>query len=145
MRGCNKARTGSCEHILKCAGLSVTRPRVLLLQLLTDMSEPASIDVIQRKVGAHVNMVTIYRVLKQLVAAGLVYQTDFREGKAYFEYQDPQHHHHHITCTSCGMRESVAQCDSEALCQVALKGSRTFRSITGHTMEFFGICSRCTV
>jgi Fe2+ or Zn2+ uptake regulation protein len=95
-------------------------------------------------VGVTVNYVTFYRALKQFVAKGIVQQLDFREGKAYYEYQSPEHHHHHISCVECEAREETLDCHEEVGYGHVLQHSKQFSHITSHTLEFFGLCKRCS-
>jgi Fur family ferric uptake transcriptional regulator len=129
---------------LQSVGLSITQPRVLILSHLMEIERPLSVDVLQKKVGATVNYVTFYRVMKQLVAKGLVQQLDFREGKAYYEYQGAEHHHHHISCVECGTREETLDCHEGDEYKHVLTHSKQFSHITSHTLEFFGVCKRCS-
>ncbi|MFZ2593591.1 MAG: Fur family transcriptional regulator [Minisyncoccia bacterium] len=129
------------EIILSRAGLSVTKSRLAVLCVLMDTHGPCSIDSIEKKVGSQANYVTLYRVLKQLVEKGIVYQADFRQGKAFFEYQT--HHHHHVTCSGCGVREEVDSCISETVLKKARIESQKFKVITSHSLEFFGLCTKC--
>lgn len=128
------------ETLLRDKGLKVTRARLAIVQVLMRAGAPLSIEEIKRGVGDAANAVTVYRVLEQLVEIGLVYQTDFRSGKAYFEYQEVAHHH--IVCTQCGAREEVGIC-LEVDPALALKRSKKFHSIESHALEFFGTCKEC--
>lgn len=126
--------------ILKHAGLTVTRQRTTLLDVLMERKRPMSTEEIKSAVGDAMNLTTVYRILDTLVAAGAVYQTDFRDGRAYFEYQDS--HHHHIVCTSCGRREETTVCVDE-IARALEEEANHFHSIHGHTLEFFGLCDSC--
>lgn len=124
--------------------LSVTKPRVAILTALIEAGAPVSVDILQKKVGSTANYVTFYRVLKQFVHVGIVHQTDFREGKSYYEYQRDGHHHHHITCMECGMREDTDDCHETDEYKHVLSHSRKFKTISSHTLEFFGVCKHCS-
>lgn len=128
------------ENLLRGKKLKVTRARIAIVQALIHAKAPLSIEEIKKEVGRSANAVTVYRVLEQLVESGLVYQTDFRSGKAYFEYQEVAHHH--IVCTQCGAREEVGTC-LEIDPTLALKRSKKFHSIESHALEFFGTCKEC--
>ncbi len=129
-----------CTQLLRTRGLKVTASRCAVLCALAAARQPLSVDQIARRVPA-VNVVTLYRMLERFVADGLVYQADFRNGKAYFEFQ-PEHHHH-ITCTTCGAQEAVDACVGSTQDR-ALAGSAHFARIHSHTLEFFGTCMKCT-
>lgn len=125
---------------LQTHALKVTTGRVAVLQYMIRAHTPMVIEQIAKAVP-DINVVTLYRMLKQFVDVGLVYQTDFRAGKAYFEFQ--AHHHHHITCTTCGVQESVDACLSDAYMKDVVADTKKFDTITNHALEFFGICTAC--
>lgn len=122
--------------LLRSCGLRVTTQRLRVLETLVAASEPLTIDELAQQVPA-INIVTLYRMLDRFVREGLVYRTDFQDGKASFEYQS--HHHHHVTCRSCGYREEVPVCKVPEMPQT----SNHFERIENHVLEFFGICRSC--
>lgn len=124
------------KKVLRSAGFKCTQTRERVLQELAKAEKPLAIDELTKRLGGSVHMVTLYRILRDFVDAGLVYQTDFRTGKAYFEYQET--HHHHVVCTSCGYREHVNACVSYDNIQTA-----KFDAIRHHALEFFGVCQSC--
>lgn len=128
------------EIILKTKGLKMTTQRVEILKLLMNTKNPLPIESIRSKIAKNINTTTIYRTLETLVTSGIIYQTDFRDGKAYFEFQ--QDHHHHIVCTSCGKKEKTDFCINKLLKNIQ-KNSKSFTSINGHILEFFGLCKKC--
>ncbi len=129
----------SAEILLAERGLKRTSTRVHVLAELMRAHEPLSIDVLTKRVP-DVHMVTLYRMLERFVEEGIVYQTDFRNGKAWFEFQP--HHHHHITCTGCGRTEDIDICIKKEE-ENALRASRHFTSVKSHILEFFGRCRTC--
>jgi Fe2+ or Zn2+ uptake regulation protein len=133
--------TQSVVSILASHNVTATAPRKAILQVLMNAQKPYSIDEIEKKVKGNANYVTLYRVLKLFSDKGIVYQTDFREGKAFYEFQG-EHHHHHITCIVCGCREHIPQCDESHIRNISQK-SKQFKTISNHTLEFFGICTSC--
>lgn len=127
-------------RLIKEAGLKITRGRVSVLEFLYKNNEPVSIDVIRKKIK-NIDNVTIYRILNNFVEKGIVYQTNFRDGKAYFEYQEK--HHHHLVCTNCGLKESLDICIDKDIYQNVIKKSKSFGFIKTHMLEFFGLCNKC--
>jgi len=121
------------ETMLKNNGLKITPGRKSVLEILMEEKEPLSIDEIKSKVSS--NITTVYRILEKFVEKGLVYQTDFRDGKSYFEFQ--KNHHHHVTCTSCGKKEEVDVCIDNNI------KTKNFKRIKSHMLEFFGECKEC--
>src|SRR5690554_1257489 len=90
---------------LRKAGLKVTLPRVKIMQIL-ETCEPRHMsaeDVYKTlmEAGEDVGLATVYRVLTQFEAAGLVIRHNFDGGHAVFELDDGEHHDH-IVCVDSG-------------------------------------------
>lgn len=126
------------SKILKEKKISVTRQRISILDALEKIGKPATIEIIKKTISGKIDRVTLYRSLSLLVDVGIVYQTDFREGVAYFELQ--QKHHHHIICTSCKSREPISFCMEQYFPELEKK---TGHIITNHIFEIFGLCKTC--
>jgi Fur family ferric uptake transcriptional regulator len=90
---------------LRNAGLKVTLPRLKILEMLE--SSPLrhlSAEEIYRRLmdsGEDIGLATVYRVLTQFEAAGLVSRHHFEGGHAVFELERG-HHHDHMVCVTCG-------------------------------------------
>jgi len=129
------------EKLLKDSHLKVTKKRIAVFNVLTSVNEPLSIDEIFMALPMEMNKTTLYRILHAYTSLGLIYQTDFRDGKAYFEFQDK--HHHHIVCTDCGIREDITNCTFGGLIPQLTRESKKFDIVKSHSLEFFGICKKC--
>jgi Fur family ferric uptake transcriptional regulator len=90
---------------LKKAGLKVTLPRIKILQILENTLERhmTAEDIYQslRDADEDVGIATVYRVLTQFEAAGLVERHNFDTGPAVYEL-DRGEHHDHMVCTESG-------------------------------------------
>ncbi|MDD3762524.1 MAG: ferric iron uptake transcriptional regulator [Nevskiales bacterium] len=90
---------------LRNAGLKVTLPRLKILELLeSSESRHMSAEEIYRKLmddNEDVGLATVYRVLTQFEAAGLVRRHHFEGGSAVFELERG-HHHDHMVCLETG-------------------------------------------
>jgi len=85
---------------LKNAGLKVTHPRLKVLEILT-RAEPHHLsaeDVYKQLIGADesVGLATVYRVLTQFEAAGIVERHNFDDGHAVYEVSRNVHHDHMV-------------------------------------------------
>lgn len=93
------------SHDLKKAGLKVTLPRVKILEILEGSNEHhmSAEDVYRALIDAEadVGLATVYRVLTQFEAAGLVTRHHFDGGQAIFEL-DTGDNHDHIVCLKSG-------------------------------------------
>jgi Fur family ferric uptake transcriptional regulator len=90
---------------LRKAGLKVTLPRLKILEILEN-SEPRhlSAEDIYRQLldtGEDIGLATVYRVLTQFEAAGLVTRHNFEGGHSVFEMDDGKHHDH-MVCIETG-------------------------------------------
>jgi Fur family ferric uptake transcriptional regulator len=90
---------------LRKAGLKVTLPRVKILQMLDSdgLRHMSAEDVYKALIeaGDDVGLATVYRVLTQFEAAGLVVRHNFDGGHAVFELADGGHHDH-MVCVDSG-------------------------------------------
>ena len=83
---------------LKKAGLKATLPRLRILEALekSEAQHLSAEDVYKALLenGEDVGLATIYRVLTQFEAAGIVDRHNFDEGHAVFEIARDNHHDH---------------------------------------------------
>ena len=90
---------------LRDAGLKVTHQRVKILQMLesSETKHVSAEDVYKMLLEANedTGLATVYRVLTQFEAAGLVTRHHFEGGTSVFELST-EHHHDHIVCNKCG-------------------------------------------
>lgn len=90
---------------LRKAGLKVTQPRMRILELFeTAKSRHMSAEDIYRQLLAHgddIGLATVYRVLTQFEAAGLVLKHNFEAGQSVYEL-DRGHHHDHMVDIESG-------------------------------------------
>ena len=135
---------GASEHQnLKAAGLKVTLPRMKILELLERADvRHVTADSLYRKLleaGEEIGLATVYRVLTQFEAAGLVIRHHFEGNTAVFEL-DRGHHHDHMVCIRCGkitefMDETIEQRQRE------VAKSNGF-SIADHELTMYVDCNR---
>lgn len=92
---------------IKKAGLKITQPRTKILKILeTTEQRHMSAEEVYRTLltdsseGA-IALATVYRVLTQFEAAGLVIRHNFEGGQAIFELNNNQHHDH-MVCMRTG-------------------------------------------
>ena len=89
---------------LRNAGLKVTQPRVRILQLLEqNKTRHLTAEDIYRQLlvdNEDIGLATIYRVLTQFEAAGLVLKHHFECGQAVYELDRGDHHDHMVDLDS---------------------------------------------
>jgi Fur family transcriptional regulator, ferric uptake regulator len=90
---------------LKKLGLKVTHPRIRILEILgSEGVRHLSAEDLYRQLlagGEDIGLATVYRVLTQFEAAGLVEKHNFEGGTAVYELDRGQHHDH-MVCVETG-------------------------------------------
>ncbi len=90
---------------LRKAGLKVTLPRVRILEILENKAlvHMSAEDIYRELIDRNddIGLATVYRVLTQFEAAGLVVKHNFEGGQAVFEL-DRGGHHDHMVCIETG-------------------------------------------
>ncbi len=93
---------------LRNAGLKVTLPRLKILEILEGggARHKSAEDIYKALLSSNedIGLATVYRVLTQFEAAGLVTRHHFENGMAVFELNRGSHHDH-IVCLDCGKVE----------------------------------------
>lgn len=126
---------------LKKAGLKATVPRLKILEILESAEHPhvTAEEVYKRLLaaGEEVGLATIYRVLTQFQAAGLVIRHNFEGGRSVFEINQGAHHDH-MVCMHCGqVFEFYDTAIEERQREVAQKAGF---SIDAHSLYLYGVC-----
>ena len=128
---------------LKNAGLKVTYPRSMILEVLqSSPNNHLSADDIHlalSKKNESIGLATVYRVLTQLEVAGLIQKNKFNDTQSNYEIK--KQHHDHLICTKCGKIIEFLNDDLELL-QEKISIKFHFR-LDSHVMTLFGICSDC--
>jgi Fur family ferric uptake transcriptional regulator len=131
---------------IRNAGLKVTLPRIKILEMLEEQSGQdrhlTAEDVYKRLIqqGEEIGLATVYRVLTQFEAAGLVKRHHFEGGHSIFEFNRGEHHDH-IVCVKCGRVEEFTD-DLIENRQKEIAKNLNF-SLTDHSLCLYGVCANC--
>jgi len=124
---------------IKNAGLKLTLPRMKILELLesSDDRHLKAEDIYKMLLdsGGEIALATVYRVLTQFEAAGLVTRHHFDGGHAVFEINDGEHHDHMVDIASGKVVEFYDEVIERRQQEIASKFNFT---ITEHTMVLYG-------
>lgn len=128
---------------LKKAGLKVTVPRLKILYLLeTAKLHHLTAEDIYRTLadaGEDIGLATVYRVLTQFEAAGLVKRHRFSDDQSVFELN--QAPHHHLVCVKCATVEEFVDEVIEARQQEIAQNAGY--EMTDHALTIYGVCGNC--
>jgi Fe2+ or Zn2+ uptake regulation protein len=133
--------------LLHGVGLKSTVARIRVVSLFLTENRPLRIKDIHQllgKISPPVDMVTIYRTIEILRDKNLAHRVDFGEDATYYELTLDGHNHHYITCTGCAKHSRVDFCLFEEHESQVLEKIPNFSIISGHIVEFLGICKKCS-
>ena len=140
------------QHRLQGHGSRWTVPRRAVLDLLSHTSKHMSAKEVYnslQKAYPGIGLTTVYRTLDLLVRMGLLHKFSFGTGESRYEFKSDtdDSHHHHLICTCCGKILDYTDFVDEEL-ELVKKTERALASkhnfcITGHNIEFYGLCARC--
>lgn len=124
---------------IKNAGLKVTLPRMRILEMFEKSDErhlkAEDIYKMLLDAGEEIALATVYRVLTQFEAAGLVTRHHFEGGHAIFELDDGDHHDHLVDIETGEVVEFFDEEIERRQQEIAKKHNFT---ITDHTMVLYG-------
>ena len=126
------------DQELKKVGLKVTLPRIKILQILerTPDWHMTAEDIYQalRDAEEDVGIATVYRVLTQFEAAGLITRHSFDNGPAVYEL-DRGDGHDHMVCTETG---KVVEFQNEQIhhLQAQIAEENGFK-VVGHSLVLY--------
>lgn len=126
---------------LRKAGLKVTLPRVKIYQILERAGEGdhfSAEDIYKQLMeqGEDVGLATVYRVLTQFEAAGLVSRHHFEGGHSVFELARDDHHDH-MVCVKTGIVREFNDPRLDALLDEIAE--RMGFTITDRTLYLYGV------
>ena len=132
-------------HDLRNAGLKVTTPRIKILQILEKQVNERHLTAekvykILLSEDEEIGLATVYRVLTQFEAAGLVVRHQFEGGNSIFELATGDHHDH-ILCMKCGKVDEF----SDELIESRQKevAQELGYELTDHGLYLYGFCPKC--
>ena len=130
------------EQLLRATGLRVTRPRVAVLDVLTQGGH-LEVEEITRQVRDRLDSVStqaVYDVLGALSRAGLARRIEPAGSPARFEARVGDNHHH-VVCRKCGTIEDVDCAIGERPC-LDPNVSHGF-DVDEAEVTFWGLCPAC--
>ena len=133
------------KKILSKHSVSITNPRILVLEALLEFGNPVTIDELQSKLQGDVAKSTLYRVLNDLKKIKILNEFSSPDNSTVVELILENHsHHHHLFCGDCGEVIDVELSEEFELTlnKEIEKVQKDFNfEITDHRVEMFGICT----
>ncbi len=148
MKSCcdHKLNEASAKRILTDYGLNRTRIKVSILVSLSRSIKPLSVIEIHKSLKNDCDISTVFRSMAQFKEKNMIHEVNLGEDFSRFELalQDKEHadhHHHHVRCRECNSISLIEKCDLHIFEKMISKLG--FKDME-HSLEFTGICSKCS-
>jgi len=133
------------KQILSEHSVSITNPRILVLEALLEIKSPITVDDLQKKLKNKVAKSTLYRVLNDLKTINILNEFTSPDNTVVVELVlEGDQHHHHLFCSDCGEIIDVElSTNFESLLNKEIKRiEKKFNFIIeDHRVEMFGQCT----
>jgi len=133
------------KQILSDHNVSITNPRILVLETLLENKGPIALDDLQALLKNKVAKSTLYRVLNDLKKINILDEFTSPENQTVIELVlEDRTHHHHLFCSDCGEIIDVELSDEfENFLDLEMKKiEEIFKfKISDHRVEMFGQCT----
>jgi Fur family ferric uptake transcriptional regulator len=127
------------EQLCAEKGLKMTEQRRVISRVLSEATDHPDVEqVYQRaqKIDGRISIATVYRTMKLFEEANVIERLDFGDGRARYEENREEHHHHLIDLQTGEVIEFV-NTEIEALKE---KIARTLGyDLVGHRLELYGV------
>lgn len=117
---------------IKNSGCKITRPRLLVLQVIVKNRCPLSAKQIFKKINQKANLTSIYRSLDLFKKIGIVFEEKIDKESYYYSGEKK---HHHIICRVCQKTKCIP-------CEHKFKKIKEFTNIK-HDLVLNGLCKKC--
>ena len=137
----------SSREILSDNNISITNPRIIILEQLLKYKKPISVEGLQDNLRGQVATSTLYRVLNDLKKINVISEFITPENTTMIELSlHEDEHHHHLFCKSCGDVIDIELSlgfEQKLSSEIKSIEKNSFFIIEDHGLELFGQCSEC--
>ncbi|MCA0456623.1 MAG: transcriptional repressor [Chloroflexi bacterium] len=130
---------------LREAGHKLTNARLTVLGVLEESGGHITSSEVLDKVEAidsSIGRASVFRTLDLLTSLSIIRPTYLNSSMTPTYVLMPDGHHHHIVCTNCNRIIEFENCGLGAI--AAELEERLHVKLTGHLLEFYGICEKCS-
>jgi len=134
---------GLFRSLFKEKKLSLSHPRLLIFQELSNASSPLSpLEIYQNllKKKKKVGLTSIYRSLELFESLGFVFKI-VNGSNVKYKLCELENHHHHIVCKACGNVVELNFCDISDWSKKVTES--TGYEVVDHQLNFYGFCKSC--
>ncbi len=135
------------KALLLSKNISITNPRISVLNLLLNAQQPLTIDQLFKLSNGDLAQSTLYRILADFKKFDLVVEFVTPDNSTVVELKHKDFgHHHHIFCEKCDQIIDVElnhKFEKELSKEVSKIEKRYSISIREHSLELLGLCKSC--
>ena len=132
---------------IRDSNISITNPRILVLEQLLKVKKPITIDSLQSSLNNEVATSTLYRVLNDLQKINVLTQFLSPENTTMVELSlNESGHHHHLFCKGCGDVTDIELSlgfEQKLSNEVKMLEKTLGFLIDDHGLELIGECNAC--
>jgi len=126
------------ESALRKAGVRVTRPRQIIIGILSQLDDhPDALEIFRRavEIDPGISLSTVYRTMKLLEEMGAIHRHAFEGGPSRFEQAGGEHHDHLIDVETGDVIEFKSDRIEQLQDEIA---KRLGYDIIHHRLELYG-------
>ncbi len=129
---------------LREAGHKLTNARLTVLNVLENndghLTSAEVLDQVEQ-LDSSIGRASVFRTLDLLTSLSIIRPTYMNSSMTPTYVLMPNGHHHHIVCTNCNRIIEFENCGLGAI--AAELEERLHVKLTGHLLEFYGLCDKC--
>lgn len=127
------------EQLCLQKGLKMTEQRRVISRVLSEATDHPDVEQVYRRavdIDPKISIATVYRTMRLFEEANVIERLDFGDGRARFEENRDEHHHHLIDLQTGG----VIEFKNAELEELKEKIARDLGfQLIGHRLELYGI------
>ena len=127
------------EELCVAKGLKMTEQRRVISRVLSESTDHPDVDQVFRRASAidpKISIATVYRTMRLFEEAQVIERLDFGDGRARYEENRAEHHHHLIDLES----GAVIEFTSGELERIKETIARELGyDLLGHRLELYGV------
>jgi Fe2+ or Zn2+ uptake regulation protein len=130
---------------LKKNGERITLVTTSILNIFFKTRKPISTQEILKELsrkGRTINKTTVYRQIERLLKNKIIFEVRLEDRQVRYEIAKHEDHHHHLVCLRCGEIQDVRIPSDMETQEKEIYKKNKFK-VERHSLEFFGLCSKC--
>ncbi|HYD30614.1 MAG TPA: Fur family transcriptional regulator [Azospirillaceae bacterium] len=127
------------EELCLQKGLKMTEQRRVISRVLSDATDHPDVEQVYRRaveIDPKISIATVYRTMRLFEEANVIERLDFGDGRARFE-ENRDEHHHHLIDLQTGEVVEFRNAELEALKEKIAR--ELGYELIGHRLELYGV------